>query len=74
MDNIISINGDTLCRAVAFFGAALRVAVFFFVSLPFFINIEYINFMPWFVATMLSLAGVTNICPMVMFLKYIGMR
>lgn len=52
----------------------LRVAVFGFVCLPFIISIEYIDFMPWFVATALLLAGVTNICPMVMFLRYVGMR
>ena len=52
----------------------LRVAVFGFVCLPYFISIEYIDFMPWFVATALLLAGVTNICPMVMFLKSVGMR
>ena len=52
----------------------LRVAVVGFVCLPYFISIEYIDFLPWFVATALVLAGVTNICPMVMFLKFIGMR
>ena len=52
----------------------LRVAVLGFVCLPYFITIEYIDFMPWFVATALALAGITNICPMVMFLRFIGMR
>lgn len=52
----------------------LRVAVLVFVAMPYFLNIEYIEFMPWFVATALALAGVTNICPMVMFLRFIGMR
>lgn len=52
----------------------LRLAVIFFVSLPFFIPLVYIEFIPWFVATALTLAGVTNICPMVMFLRFAGMR
>ena len=52
----------------------LRIAVLFFVSLPYFTSIDYIEFIPWFVATALVLAGATNICPMVMFLKFIGMR
>ena len=52
----------------------LRFAVLIFVSMPYFIHINYIEFLPWFVATALVLAGVTNICPMVMSLKYIGMR
>ena len=52
----------------------LRFAVLVFVTMPYFIHINYIEFLPWFVATALVLAGVTNICPMVMSLKYIGMR
>lgn len=52
----------------------LRIAVFGFVCLPYAISIDYIEFIPWFVATALVLAGVTNICPMVMFLRFIGMR
>lgn len=58
----------------------LRVIIFIFVAIPFFTQIEshsyqiYIDYIPWFVATMLCLAGVTNICPMVMFLRNIGMH
>ncbi len=52
----------------------LRVAVLVFVCLPYIITIDYIEFIPWFVATALALAGITNICPMVMFLRYTGMR
>lgn len=52
----------------------LRIAVLGFVCLPYFLTIEYIDFIPWFVATALTLAGVTNICPMVMFLRLVGMR
>jgi len=58
----------------------LRVIVFILVFFPFITHIEnanyqiYIDYIPWFVATMLCLAGVTNICPMVMFLRSMGMR
>lgn len=52
----------------------LRVGVLIFVSLPFIIPVYYFEFIPWFVATALTLAGVTNICPMVISLRYIGMR
>lgn len=52
----------------------LRIGVIVFVCLPYIVSIEYIEFIPWFVATALSLAGITNICPMVILLKYSGMR
>ena len=58
----------------------LRVLVFILVLIPLIIHIDnasyqiYIDYIPWFVATMLCLAGVTNICPMVMFLRTIGMH
>lgn len=31
-------------------------------------------FLPWFVSGMLIMAGITNICPMQMFLKWSGLR
>ena len=31
-------------------------------------------FFPWFIGSMLLLAGITNICPMVMALRWIGFR
>jgi len=31
-------------------------------------------FFPWFIGFMLFMAGITNICPMVMFLRFVGMR
>ena len=52
----------------------LRVAVIAFIYLPYLVTFQYIDFLPWFVATALVLAGATNICPMVMFLKFTGMR
>ena len=52
----------------------LRIAVIVAIYLPYLITFQYIDFLPWFVATALVLAGATNICPMVMFLKFTGMR
>ena len=52
----------------------LRFIVTVFVLISFFVTPDLIWFLPWFVAGMLILAGVTNICPMVMFLRWIGLR
>ena len=52
----------------------LRFIVVIFVMGSFYIVPDIIWFMPWFVAGMLLLAGITNICPMVMFLRWAGMR
>jgi hypothetical protein len=35
---------------------------------------EQIWFFPWFIGFMLFMAGMTNICPMVMGLRWIGFR
>lgn len=52
----------------------LRFIVSCFVLVPFYVIPDIIWFIPWFVASMLILAGITNICPMVMFLKWSGLR
>ena len=52
----------------------LRFIVSIFVLVPFYVLPEIIWFMPWFVASMLILAGITNICPMVMFMKWAGLK
>jgi len=52
----------------------LRFIVSGFVLIPFYVLPDIIWFIPWFVASMLILAGITNICPMVMFLKWSGLR
>ncbi len=52
----------------------LRFIVTIFVLISFFVVPDLIWFMPWFVAGMLILAGITNICPMVMFLRWAGLR
>lgn len=35
---------------------------------------EALWFMPWFLAVMLFLAGITKICPIVLFFRYFGFR
>lgn len=52
----------------------LRFIVSGFVIIPFYVFPDITWFIPWFVASMLILAGITNICPMVMFLKWAGLR
>jgi len=52
----------------------LRFIVAGFVLIPYYVLPDVIWFIPWFVASMLILAGITNICPMVMFLKWSGLR
>ena len=39
----------------------------------FYLN-EIFWFLPWFVTGMLIVAGITNVCPMVMFFRWIGFR
>lgn len=50
----------------------ILVALFLIISYVFFP--ETLWFFPWFVGFMLFMAGVTNICPMVMSLKWLGFR
>ena len=50
----------------------LRIVVVTLLALSCIFFPEPIWFLPWFVAAMLLLAGITNICPMVMMLQRIG--
>jgi hypothetical protein len=52
----------------------LRIFVVLFLLLSYVFFAEPIWFFPWFVAAMLLLAGITNICPMVMMFQYLGFR
>lgn len=52
----------------------LRVIVVLFLLFSYVLFPEPIWFFPWFVAAMLFLAGITNICPMVMMFQYLGFR
>lgn len=52
----------------------LRIILAGFVLLSFTVLPDFMWFLPWFFAGMLILAGTTNICPMLMFLKWLGMK
>ena len=52
----------------------LRIIVVIFLLLSYVFFPKPIWFFPWFVAAMLFLAGITNICPMVMMFQFIGFR
>ncbi len=52
----------------------LRFIIALFVLIPLTFYQQYLWFLPWFTAGMLIMAGITNICPMAMFLKWSGMR
>lgn len=52
----------------------LRFLVAGFLVLTYVLFNEVLWFFPWFVGVMLLLAGLTNICPMVMSLRWVGFR
>lgn len=52
----------------------LRVVVFCFLLLTYVLFPEVVWFFPWFIGVMLLMAGITNICPMVMGMRYLGFR
>ncbi|WP_198263939.1 YgaP family membrane protein [sulfur-oxidizing endosymbiont of Gigantopelta aegis] len=53
---------------------AMRLVIALILITPLFFSMEELWIIPWFVASMLLLAGVTNICPMVMFFRWLGFR
>lgn len=53
---------------------ALRFLVAIFILLPFFYGMEFIWWLPWFVGFALIGAGLSGMCPMVLALRYIGLR
>lgn len=53
---------------------ALRLIVASFLILSFVLFNHELWFFPWFVGAMLFNAGITNICPMVMGLRWAGFR
>jgi len=52
----------------------LRVFVVLFLVLSYALFPEPVWFFPWYVGAMLLLAGITNICPMVMMFQFVGFR
>lgn len=52
----------------------LRLIVFLLLLLSYVVMPEPAWFFPWFIGFMLFMAGMTNICPMVMGLRWMGFR
>jgi uncharacterized protein YqhQ len=52
----------------------LRVVVIALLVVSFILYPELLWFVPWFIGVMLLLAGITKICPMVIFFHYLGFR
>jgi len=76
-DNAALVEDDIECDLAKFSidsERLLRVVVVIFLLLSYVLFPEPIWFFPWFVAAMLFMAGITNICPMVMMFQYIGFR
>ena len=51
-----------------------RLCIVFFVLLGTYFLPNQFWFMPWFIALMLFMSGITNVCPMALFLKWMGFR
>lgn len=52
----------------------LRIVVFTLLLVTYVLLPEVVWFFPWFIGVMLMLAGITNICPMVMAMRVLGFR
>ncbi len=52
----------------------MRFIVVIFILISFFSLPDVLWFFPWYVAGMMIVSGISNICPMVMFLRWIGFR
>ncbi|HEX5636631.1 MAG TPA: DUF2892 domain-containing protein [Gammaproteobacteria bacterium] len=52
----------------------LRFLVAVLLVLSYILFNEMLWFFPWFIGVMLLLAGLTNICPMVMALRWVGFK
>ena len=53
---------------------ALRFIVTIFIALPYFPGLEFLWWIQWFVGFALIGAGFSGICPMVITLRYAGLR
>jgi hypothetical protein len=66
---------DPECKCIAFDAErALRFVVASMLIVTYIIFPEQAWFFPWFIGFMLFMAGLTNICPMVMSLRWLGLR
>ena len=72
MDALKECGGD--CKMSFEAERMLRFLVAVFLVLTYVIFNKEMWFFPWFIGVMLLMAGLTNICPMVMALRWIGFR
>ncbi len=52
----------------------MRFVVVLFLLVSYFTFPDVLWFFPWYVAGMLIVSGITNICPILMFLRWIGFQ
>ena len=52
----------------------MRLSLFVILYLSYFEFYSFAWFFPWFMASMLILAAVSKVCPMVMFYRFLGFR
>jgi hypothetical protein len=72
--NTIAVDSDSTSSYNFEAERVLRLIVAIFVILSFVLYNELLWFFPWFIAIMLLSAGITNICPMFLFLRWMGFR
>jgi len=53
---------------------ATRLVIALMLVTPLIFSMDSLWIVPWFVASMLLLSGVTNICPMLMFFRWMGFK
>ncbi len=53
---------------------ALRLVIALVLLIPVIFQVDIFWIIPWFVASLLLLAGMTNICPLGMFLLWLGFK
>ena len=70
--DLTSINEQFKFNFEAERGLRLFVAVILFVTYSIIPNQAW--FLPWFIGVMLTFAGISKFCPMVMALKWIGLK
>ncbi len=66
---------DLECKSIPFDAErALRLVVAGLLIISYILFPSHLWFFPWIVGFMLFMAGITNICPMAMMLRWVGFR
>ncbi len=52
----------------------MRFVIVIFLLMSFFSFPDVLWFFPWYIAGMMIVSGISNICPMVLFLRWVGFR